>query len=181
VYSSVAGAERASGVGHFESKWHIEKYIRELGLPTTILHPTFFMDNFRSWVSLQADNTSSVSMALKPETALQMIAVDDIGAFAALAFEEGTTFLDKAIELAGDELTPAQILDTFERVFGKPMHFIEVPVEQVRSFDPEMGNMFAWFNQFGFRADIPALRQLYPPLKTLETWLKQANLFPLPA
>ncbi len=181
VYSSVGGAERESGVAHFESKWRVENAIRERGLPATILRPAFFMDNFRSSVSEQADNTLSVRMALRPETVLQMVAVDDIGAFAALAFEQKATFLGREIEIAGDELTPAQITEVFQHVLGKPLHFIEVPVEQLRRVDPELGNMFAWFNQSGYQADIAALRQLYPPLKTLEAWLKQSNAFPLTA
>jgi hypothetical protein len=61
------------------------------------------------------------------------------------------------------------------------MRFIEVPVEQLRRVNPEIGSMFAWFNQSGYQADIAALRQLYPPLKTLEMWLKHSNAFPLPA
>jgi uncharacterized protein YbjT (DUF2867 family) len=176
VYSSVGGAERESGIPHFESKWHVENYLRERGLPVTILRPAFFMDNFRSIISKQADNTLSVSMALRPETALQMIAVDDIAAFAALAFEQTTAFLDKEIEIAGDELTPVQITEVFQRVLGKPTRFIEVPVEQLRRVNPEIGSMFAWFNQSGYQADITALRQVYPPLHTLETWLKQSTL-----
>src|SRR5436305_2172481 len=45
VYSSVGGAERKTGVAHFESKWQIEEHIRTLGLPATILRPVFFMSN----------------------------------------------------------------------------------------------------------------------------------------
>jgi uncharacterized protein YbjT (DUF2867 family) len=37
VYSSVGGAERNSGIDHWESKWEIERHIRKLGLPATIL------------------------------------------------------------------------------------------------------------------------------------------------
>ena len=33
VFSSVGGAERNSGIPHFETKWEIEKHIRKLGLP----------------------------------------------------------------------------------------------------------------------------------------------------
>ncbi len=33
VYSSVGGAERESGIPHFESKWQVEKHIRAIGLP----------------------------------------------------------------------------------------------------------------------------------------------------
>src|SRR5205814_8368667 len=46
VYSSVGGAERNSGIDHFESKWEVEKYIRKLGLPATILRPAAFMENY---------------------------------------------------------------------------------------------------------------------------------------
>ena len=35
-YSSVGGAERNSGIDHWESKWEIEKHICKLGLPATI-------------------------------------------------------------------------------------------------------------------------------------------------
>ena len=39
VYSSVGGAERNTGIPHWESKWEIEKHIRSLGLPATVLGP----------------------------------------------------------------------------------------------------------------------------------------------
>src|SRR5262249_25004259 len=46
VYSSVGGAERNSGIDHWESKWEVEKHIRKLGLPATILRPAAFMENY---------------------------------------------------------------------------------------------------------------------------------------
>ncbi len=39
VYSSVDGAERDSGVPHFESKWEIEQHLRALEVPTTCCAP----------------------------------------------------------------------------------------------------------------------------------------------
>src|SRR5438552_18800472 len=46
VYSSVGGAERNSGIAHWESKWEVEKHIRKLGLSATILRPVAFMENY---------------------------------------------------------------------------------------------------------------------------------------
>jgi uncharacterized protein YbjT (DUF2867 family) len=46
VYSSVGGAERESGVPHFESKRRVEEHIESLGIHHTFLRPVFFMDNF---------------------------------------------------------------------------------------------------------------------------------------
>src|SRR5215469_16631466 len=46
VFSSVGGAERNSGITHFETKWEIEKHIRKLGLPATMIRPVGFMENY---------------------------------------------------------------------------------------------------------------------------------------
>src|SRR6266446_3513135 len=46
VYSSVGGAERGSGIDHWETKWAIEQYIRRLGLPATMIRPASFMENY---------------------------------------------------------------------------------------------------------------------------------------
>src|SRR5437879_5703314 len=46
VYSSVGGADRNTGIPHWESKWEIEKYIRTLNLPATIFRPAAFMEMY---------------------------------------------------------------------------------------------------------------------------------------
>jgi hypothetical protein len=46
LYSSVGGAERNSGITHWETKWEVENYIRKLGLPVTVLRPAAFMENY---------------------------------------------------------------------------------------------------------------------------------------
>lgn len=171
VYSSVGGAERKTGIAHFESKWQIEEYLRALRLPVTILRPTFFLSNFRSTIEAEADGTLLVRQALRPEVRLQMIAVEDIGKFAALAFAHPASYLGKAIEIAGEELTLSEIAETFERVTGRPTRAVELPLEQLRRFDAEIARMYEWFNQSGYQADIPALRQLHPELLTLDAWL----------
>ena len=46
VYSSVGGAERSTGIPHFESKHRIEERLMQLDVATTFVRPVFFMDNF---------------------------------------------------------------------------------------------------------------------------------------
>lgn len=48
VYSSVDGAERGTGIPHFESKWEIEKLLRRVvgAEGMTVLRPVAFMNNF---------------------------------------------------------------------------------------------------------------------------------------
>lgn len=175
VYSSVGGADRQTGIAHFESKWKIEQYIRELDLPYTILRPVFFMENFQTYMREQI-LSGVLPMPLDPTRALQMIAVDDIGGIAALAFEHPGKWLGKEIELAGDEKPMPQVAQIFTSLLGFQVNYFQVPWEQFSQHaGEEMTKMFRWFNNYGYHCDIAALRQEYPQLATLEQVLRNEN------
>jgi len=174
VYSSAGGAERNSGIDHFESKWEIENYIRKLGLPATMIRPVAFMENYyidQVEIGILKGKLSDPIRADKP---YQTIAASDIGAFAALAFERPKEFIGEAVEIAGSELTNPEAAQVFSRVLGKPVKFQKLPMPMVRLFlGKEFYQMFRWFNQSGFKANIPELRRKYPEIhfQTLEEWL----------
>lgn len=171
VYSSVGAAHRGWGQAHFASKYEIEQYIQSLGLPYTILRPVFFMENL-NWTRPQITNGTYTGLGLRPDKGLQLIAVDDIGAFVALAFEKRQDYLGQTIELAGDELTEPQIADVLTKVIGRPVTLATVQMPEGANPTSEQIAMFQFFNAQGYDADIPALRKLYPPLKTFELWLR---------
>lgn len=176
VYSSVGGAERDSGVPHFESKRRVERHIEELGLPATVLRPVFFMDNFEGMGPVplaEGEEELVLTLALEPGVPLQMIAVEDIGVFAADAFEDPEGHLGRRVEIAGDELTGAQMADIFSEIAGRPVRFASQPVAELRAGSEEMALMFEWFNRHGYQADIPALKEAHPELITLEAWLRR--------
>jgi uncharacterized protein YbjT (DUF2867 family) len=175
VYSSVGGAERNSGIDHWESKWEVEKYIRGLGLPATILRPVAFMENYyidQVEIGILKGKLMDPIRADKP---YQTIATDDIGAFAALAFERPKDFIGLELEIAGSELTNPEAAQVFSRVLGRPVKFRKLPMALVRLFlGREFYQMFRWFNEAGFQADIAGLRRRFPEarLQTLEEWLR---------
>ena len=179
VYSSVAGAERNSGLPHFESKWQIENYIRDLGLPVTIFRPVFWMDNFSGPNFRPGLREGKLVLALRPETKVQMIALEDIGYFVAHAFGLPQRFIGEAIEIAGDELTMPETAATFSRVMGCPVEFVQADIEEVRRSNREWAEMLEWFDREGYRADIPYLRQIHPGLLTLEQWLRKSEWAPV--
>src|ERR1700756_1377226 len=76
VYSSVGGAERGSGVPHFESKHRIEQVLLDT-LPVTFVRPTFFMETLRLMIRRDGDRII-VAMPLAGDVGLQMISVRDI-------------------------------------------------------------------------------------------------------
>ena len=181
VYTSVGGAERNSGIPHFESKWAVEQHIQALGLPATILRPVFFMENFNSFFApKEQDGTLVLAIAMQPEKPLQLIYHDDIGAFAALAFSDPDKTIGQALELAGDSLTMPRIVELMGAAIGKPVSFYPLSIEQVRSFNDDFARMFEWFNASGYAADIPALRSQYPGLMDFTTWLRVTHWQPNP-
>ena len=181
VYSSVGSAHRGMGQKHFESKWVIEQYIQTLDIPYTILRPVFFMDN-HNWSRAYILNGTFTGMGLRPEKGVQSIAVEDIGAFAALAFADPKEFLGKTIELAGDELTESQTAEVFSRVIGRPVT-LAAPAGGGWASPEESAAMFSFFNGEGYDADIATLRRMHPALLTLEQYLRRngwENQQPIP-
>ena len=182
VYSSVGSAHRGLGQKHFESKWIIEQYIHGLDIPYTILRPVAFMENY-NWSRAPILNGAFIGMGVRPEKGLQLIAVEDIGVFAALVFANRNQYLGRTLELAGDELTELQIADTFTKVIGRPVTLNLPTQEGGRQPDEEMIAMFNFFNGQGYDADIPALRKLHPGLLDLEQYLRKngwENQQPIP-
>jgi uncharacterized protein YbjT (DUF2867 family) len=182
VYSSVGAAQRGMGQMHFESKWIIEQHIHSLDIPYTIFRPAAFFENF-NWERAAILNGTFNALGLRPEKERQLIAVEDIAVFAALAFANPDQYVGKTIELAGDELTEAQIADTFAKVIGRPVNLTRPTGGNGRRTDEEMEAMFNFFNGEAYDADIPALRKLHPGLLTLEQYLRKngcENAEPIP-
>ncbi len=175
VFSSVGGAERNSGIDHWESKWEIEKHIRKLGLPATMIRPVAFMENYYVDQVEIGILKGKLMDPIRGDKPYQTIATDDIGAFVALAFERPKEFIGVELEIAGSELTNLEAAQVFSRVLGKTVKFRKLPMPMVRLvLGKEFYQMFRWFNEAGFKADIAGLRRQYPELhlQTLEEWLR---------
>lgn len=170
VYTSVASADKDTGLAHFESKRLIEEHLKSSGVPYTILRPVFFMDNFDA--NREEILNGVLRMALPAEHKLQMIAADDVGAFASLAFTDPDAMLGKTLEIAGAELSPAQAAELFSEALGREIRFEEIPLESLREAAPEAWKMFAWFLDKGYEVNIPELHRNYPFLKTFGEWIR---------
>lgn len=182
VFSSVGAAHRGMGQRHFESKWIVEQHIHSLDIPYTILRPAAFFENF-NWERAAILNGTFNALGLRPEKERQLIAVEDVGVFAALAFANPDQYIGKTIELAGDELTESQLADTFANVIGRPVKLTMPTASNGRRTDEEMAAMFKFFNGEAYDADIPALRKLHPGLLTFEQYLRRngwENAEPIP-
>jgi uncharacterized protein YbjT (DUF2867 family) len=177
VYSSVAGADRASGIPHFDSKFEVEKEIRRSGVPFTIVAPVFFMENFLADYMAAALAKGSIAMALPATRRLQQVAVADIAQFTALVIERRETFLGKRIDIASDELTAATVAAIISEVSGRPIVYTALPIDAVRQFNEDSARMFEWFDRVGYDADVVGLRSLYPEVDwhRFSDWVREQD------
>jgi uncharacterized protein YbjT (DUF2867 family) len=176
VYSSVGGAERNTGIAPWETKWEIEKHIRKLGLPATILRPAGFMELYHMLELEVGLLMGQFPDPVHPDKNYQSIATDDVGAFVALAFDRPKEFIGMELEIAGSELTPRQTAGVFSRVMGKRVKYVKLPMLAYRILlGKDFHAMFRWLNRDGFHANIPELRRKYPEihLHSLEEWLRE--------
>jgi uncharacterized protein YbjT (DUF2867 family) len=171
VYSSVGSADEETGIPHFESKIKVEEHLRSSGLQYTIVRPVFFMENWLGRFGESIRN-GQLQQPLRPTTNLQMVAVDDIGAFAALAFEYPGEWKNRTFSLAGDELSMQQIADAFSRVTARDTKYVQVSWDQ---FEKNMGReltvMYHWFEEKGFHFNIEEMRREYPLTHNFNRWL----------
>jgi uncharacterized protein YbjT (DUF2867 family) len=176
VYSSVGGAERKTGIPHFDSKFAIEERIRALGIPHTILRPVFFMENLGVARIGRTIFLGMLYAAMGPKKPLQVIAVEDIGEIAGIAFSEREKWLGREIEIAGDELTLPQIQAAYLAKTGKKERALPFPAFLLGVVPYDLRTMIKWFGTHGYAADIPAVRAIYPGLMTLPQWLAKTPI-----
>lgn len=186
VFSSVdrGGDERSwknpTNVKHFYQKHNIELYLRDKGLATdsftwTILRPVAFMDNMNPGFFCSVF-TAMWDAALSPTTKLQLVSVRDIGLFASKALRQPERWAGKAVSLAGDELTLEETKERFRKVTGRelPQAWRIVGKGMLWAIK-ELGDMFRFFEEEGYGADIAALSAEEPNLQDFETWLKESS------
>jgi uncharacterized protein YbjT (DUF2867 family) len=171
VFSTVGGAERKTGIAHFESKRRVEEHIESLGLHATFLRPVFFMENLLGFgVSIEGGEVI-VRLPLPDGVALQMVAVRDIGRAAAAILKGGTAVEGSSIEIGGDALTGTQIATAIGTHLALPSRYEELPLAAVASYS-DTADMFRWFAETpAYQADFAATRALVPELLDFPTWL----------
>lgn len=179
VYSSVASADRSTGIPHFESKWHIEEAVRRLDFPShTVIRPVFFMENFLSPSMRAGLEEGKLIMPIQPTTVLQMIAVEDIGQFGAWAFENHRKLNGQAIDVAGDERTMPEVARIIAAAANREIEFVQVPMEEIRKSSEDAALMYEWFDAVGYDVAISALvRKSGVRPRTLAEWASEVEWY----
>ncbi|WNC10504.1 NmrA/HSCARG family protein [Pseudomonas coleopterorum] len=190
VHSSVA---RAGDHGQFvdwkEGRWEpsywqnkaaVNEKVKAQGFRHwVILKPAMIMEDI---VPPQADlqfpslrERGRFETAIAADTSIDWIAVEDIGAFAAAAFDEPERFHGHEIDLAAESVTLPEVAAKIAQATGRPVSAVTLSKEEALS--RPYGELYfqaeSWNNVEGYRVDLEAVRSWGVPLTTLDQFIAQ--------
>jgi uncharacterized protein YbjT (DUF2867 family) len=176
VFSTVASTSTTSEGA--EEKVLIEQYLKDHVAMPTVLRPVRFMTNY-----LGIDVTGIDGLAggvhrhlFPPHEPAQMIALEDIAEFAALAFADPPRFAGRTLELAGDQPTPVEAAAAISEAIGIPVRYEQLTDEEAAAIGPGIAETRKrWQSGDRWHADIEALRVIHPGLRTLTDWLAESG------
>lgn len=180
--SPVKSAYDATNVKNFTAKFNIEKYLEaratasEHGMTYTILRPVTFFENHTSDMHGKGFTRMWQQVGEKP---LQMVSTRDIDWFAGQAFLHVDEYRNRALSLAGDELTQKNAAKIFKEIVGEEMEMTPCVVGKVLKFamSDSLGAMFAWFKEVGYGADVQSCRKAHPGMQDYRMWLEKSSRF----
>jgi len=172
------------GSGHWmekywTDKWDVEQAVRQAGFAQwTILQPAFMMDNFaqpKSRFMFPHLAKGEIVTALRPDTRMQLIAADDVGAFAAAAFAAPARFSGQTIGLGVESLTMDEVAAVLSRVLGSRItaHSVSADEAIARGLYPGWVRSQEWTNEVGYQTDVEAARAFGVPLTPFADWVDQ--------
>ncbi len=168
-------------VPHFDAKGEANHFFLDRKLPVTLLHTSFYWDNFIHFGMGPAagpDGKLAITLPMG-QAKLPGIAVEDIGRCAFGVFKAGVAAVGPSIGIAGEHLSGAEMADAFGKLMGQPVAYNAVTPEIYRTFGfpgaEDLANMFQFKRDFEstYRAarSVEATRRLNPALMNFEQWL----------
>jgi uncharacterized protein YbjT (DUF2867 family) len=165
IYSSVANADKKTGIPHFDSKYRVEQHIAGLGIPYTISAPVAFMENAVTPRSIDALRQGVHAFAMPPKRVLQLVALADIGMFVAALAERRERVFGKRFDFAGDELSGEEQAKILSQTLGRPFKYQEIPLAAIRQMNEDLALMAEWFDRVGYDVDIATLPREFPEVR----------------
>ena len=168
-------------VPHLDAKGEANHFFTDRRLPVTLLHTSFYWDNFihlGMGPTAGPDGKLAITFPMG-DAKLPGIAVEDIGRSAFGVFKAGAANVGQSIGIAGEHLSGAEMAAAFSKLLGQPVGYNAVPPEVYRGFGfpgaEELGNMFQFMRDceqaYCAARSVEATRKLNPALIRFEQWL----------
>lgn len=184
VYVSALGAAPDHPANFFRIKYKIEQYLRNSGLPCTILRPTAFMESHAyQLIGQPILETGKVTLFGKGENPRNFVAAADVAHFAVLMLLNPDPS-GEILAIGGPEnITNMQVVVMYEELAGRKAKVSHVPLGMLRimapaasPFNPGLSQVIQtsiWHDTTDQTFDPSALLERYPmTLTRLEDWAR---------
>lgn len=190
VHTSVARAgDQEHFIGWDEGRWEplywnnkaaVNEMVKTQGFPCwVILKPALIMEDIVppmvDFMFASLRERGRFETAIDPETGLDWIAAEDIGAFAAAAFADPERFHGHEIDLSAECATLVEVAAKIAEVSGKPVSAVTFSEEELIAKGEHLllVRSQVWNNVEGYKVDLEAVRSWGVPLTTLDDFIKQ--------
>jgi len=181
VFSALPDAHKLSKgtleVPHFQMKAELESYVRELGLPATVVHVAFYYENFLYFLPPRKVNGGPHAFGFpQGDTPLAGVAAEDIGGVVVEIFKRPEEFIGKRVGIVGDDIPCQQYAEAMSRVSGTEVVYNYIPRETFAGFGfpgaEDLANMFDMNRQYipERKAELEMSRKLSPSIRTFAQW-----------
>ncbi|XP_066294008.1 nmrA-like family domain-containing protein 1 [Branchiostoma lanceolatum] len=179
VFSSLEDVQKLAGFPclHFETKAHIEEYMRSIELPATyIMFPAYY-DNYLTVFKPRQVEDGTYELGWTMEGApMQGIAVPDAGFAIRGIFKNRAEWLGRTVGLCAENITIQEHADILSKHLApkvfKPTKmtsdaFSKLPFPGAK----HLGDMFKFYRLGNPDRSAELTRQLYPGTRSLDQWV----------
>lgn len=170
VYSSAVTAGSTTDVDHLDTKNRIETHVRKLDIASTVIRPATFMELLVT-PEMGLDG-GHLSFLMRPDQAMQFIAVRDIGRIVAAVFGSPDRYAGRTVEIAGDALTGNALAEHLTQAAGRTISYSRLPATLLAQ-DGVLAKLAALVDdgRLAGNANLDALRAEFPFLLSFDRWL----------
>jgi len=175
--------DSGTNVPHFQSKEEIEKYLNEIGLPTSSVLTSFYYENFISegfGMSAKKDDTVVFRLGFPADATIPSFSVSDTGAYVVEAFNHPEKWIGKTLVAIAEHITLNEIASTFTKVTGIKAALELVDIEASKNGGPFAEELYLNMRYFYEhpngkgtpRENVQVSHEIYPEFLTWEKLLK---------
>jgi uncharacterized protein YbjT (DUF2867 family) len=168
-------------VPHFDVKGEGNHFFRDLDVPTTFLHTSFYWENFIHFGlgPVRADDGEAILTLPIGTGRLPGIGAEDIGRAALGIFRRGADLIGQSIGIAGDHVSGEELATGLSQALGEPVTYRPLTFAQFRDLgfpgSDDLGNMFQYNiefeDAFRTRRDLDLTRSLNPGVRSFSEWI----------
>ena len=164
---------------HFETKARMEEHAQLRNMPFTFVHAAFYYENFLNYFPPQRQPDGSYRFGFPlGDAQLGAVAAEDIGGVVCKIFESRAEFVNKTVEIIGDEMSAQQYAEIMSRFLPRKIIYGHISREAYASMGfpgaRELADMFDFLRVYtpSRRKHITQCRQLFAEMQTFEIWLE---------